>query len=109
MKKRVPIAAAESKATNPGDSLASPSSSEMIGHNGGPALEDDDKPALSGHSVRAAYTVKEFIRDVIPMARAVFYSEVKAGRLRTVTLGRRRYVPAEEGRRFIAQLASRRR
>lgn len=54
---------------------------------------------------RALFTVEEFIRDVVPMSRSAFYSEVRAGRLLTVTIGRRRYVPANEVPNFIAALA----
>jgi hypothetical protein len=55
---------------------------------------------------RAAYTVEEFITRVVPMSRAAFYQEVRAGRIRIVKRGHRTYVPADEGRNFIALLAT---
>jgi len=56
------------------------------------------------YTERAAYTVAEFITNVVPMARAVFYEEVRAGRIRVKKRGHRTYVPASEGPRYIASL-----
>lgn len=56
---------------------------------------------------RALFTVEEFVRDVVPMSRSTFYNEVRSGRLETVTIGRRRYVPASMVPGFIAALAER--
>lgn len=53
---------------------------------------------------RALYSVQEFVRDICPMSRATFYSEVKSGRLGTVTIGRRRYIPATEIQPYIQSL-----
>lgn len=58
-------------------------------------------------SERALFTVEEFVRDVVPMSRSTFYSEIRAGRLETVTIGRRRYVPASMVPAFIQALAAR--
>lgn len=59
------------------------------------------------NSERALFTVEEFVRDVVPMSRSTFYSEIRAGRLETVTIGRRRYVPASMVPAFISALATR--
>ncbi len=55
-------------------------------------------------SDRALFTVEEFIRDVCPMSISTFYSEIRTGRLQTVTIGRRRYVPASMIPAFIQAL-----
>jgi hypothetical protein len=55
---------------------------------------------------RLGYTVTEFITDVVPMSKAHFYNEVKAGRINTLSMGRRRIVPASEGPRYLASLAA---
>lgn len=53
---------------------------------------------------RALYSVQEFVREICPMSRSTFYSEVKSGRLGTVTIGRRRYVPANQIQPYIQSL-----
>jgi hypothetical protein len=55
---------------------------------------------------RALYTVEEFTRDICPMSKATFYTQVNSGRLETVTIGRRRYVPADSVTRFVNALAA---
>lgn len=52
---------------------------------------------------RLAYSVNEFIRDVIPMSRDKFYSEIACGNLRTLKIGRRRFVSVEEAIKYIRE------
>jgi hypothetical protein len=54
--------------------------------------------------IPAAYTVKVFRTAVVPMGNAQFYAEVRAGRIEIVKRGRRTYVPADQGPKYIALL-----
>jgi len=60
--------------------------------------------AAEGDSERGAYTVLEFRTRVIPMGHAQFYEDVKAGKIKTFTRGRRRYVLASERTDYPARM-----
>ena len=47
------------------------------------------------------WTIEETIRAA-RSSRATIYREISAGRLRTVKIGRRRYVRPEDARKWIA-------
>jgi hypothetical protein len=57
------------------------------------------------YSKRAAFTVKEWCRDVHPMAVAVAYAEINSGRLKSYKIGARRYIPATEREAYPARVA----
>jgi hypothetical protein len=70
-----------------------------------PRKTDAERAATADLTDRAAFTVEEFRTRVVPMGRAQFYEDVKNGRIRIVKRGHRTYVPADEGPRYVAQLA----
>lgn len=49
------------------------------------------------------WSIEETIRAA-RTSRATLYSEINAGRLKTVKLGRRRYIRPEDARRWIERL-----
>ncbi len=49
-----------------------------------------------------AYRINDFCRE-IGIGRTTFYELLKAGRIRTVTIGGRRLVPADEARRLLSE------
>jgi len=55
---------------------------------------------------KKAYTVDEFTTEIVPMSRSLFYSEVKSGRLETLSVGRRRYVTTDQVCKYLASLAA---
>jgi hypothetical protein len=61
-------------------------------------------PAADKYAHREGFTVKEWRTDVIPMGHAQFYEEVRQGRIAIVKRGRRTYVPADQGPRYMALL-----
>jgi len=66
-------------------------------------MENLDSAVEAASSERAAFTIKEWCKDVHPMAVAICYQEINAGRLKSYTIGRRRYIPATEKRDYPAR------
>lgn len=53
-------------------------------------------------AIPLAYTVNTFCRSV-GIGRSLFYQLVKDGKIRTITIGGRRLVPADEARRLLSE------
>jgi hypothetical protein len=56
-------------------------------------------------NINKAYTVVEFTTEIVPMSKSLFYTEVKSGRLETLSIGRRRYVTTEQVSKYLNSLA----
>ena len=52
---------------------------------------------------KIAYTVDEFIRQVIPIGRTSLYKLIKEGKLKSVRVCGRRIIPASEAGRLLNQ------
>ena len=63
----------------------------------------EQSPILSDG--RVLESVDEFRGAFGNMSRTKFYEEVKAGRIKTVTLGRRRLVPVTQRREYLEILS----
>ncbi|MGY4766492.1 helix-turn-helix domain-containing protein [Kribbella sp. CWNU-51] len=63
----------------------------------------DQRPTTSPTAAKALYRIPE-VMDLLSMSRSVIYEQIRAGRLRTVTEGRARRVPASAIAEYVALL-----
>ena len=67
-----------------------------------PAKQDSSAPLAAGEKV--AITVKEFLA-LTSISNTKFYAEVKAGRIKTIKLGRKTLIPATEPKAWMERLS----
>jgi len=65
-------------------------------------MQTTEQPQTNApHNGKLSYSIKEFAK-LNGLARGTVYSEINAGRLKTIKVGRRRLIPVEAAKEWLS-------